>query len=133
MVTRGCGCSTICRANNCSRNTDSNHKKIGSDTSCSRPFASIRADLLRSFRVADSCLTNHHVASDTLQKISTAENNYLRDGYLARSLEAEVPAPDLELNQLVSIDDVTEQVNSAVDSSMSAADAFRAKGDYGAD
>ena len=73
-------------------------------------------------------LTNHHVASDTLQKISTAENNYLRDGYLARSLEAEVPAPDLELNQLVSIDDVTEQVNSAVDSSMSAADAFRAEG-----
>ncbi len=72
-------------------------------------------------------LTNHHVASDTLQKISTAENNYLRDGYLARSLEAEVPAPDLELNQLVSIEDVTEQVNSAVDSSMSAADAFRAR------
>ena len=27
-------------------------------------------------------LTNHHVASDTLQKISTAEDNFLRDGFL---------------------------------------------------
>jgi hypothetical protein len=72
-------------------------------------------------------LTNHHVASDTLQKISTAENNYLRDGFLARSPQAEVPAPDLELNQLVSIEDVTERVNGAVDSNMTAADAFRAR------
>ncbi len=59
-------------------------------------------------------LTNHHVASDTLYKLSTPENNYNEDGFLASSLEKEIPAPDLELNQLVSIEDVTEQVNAAV-------------------
>ena len=59
-------------------------------------------------------LTNHHVASDTLQKISTPEKNYYQDGFLAASLEDEVPAPDLELNQLVSIEDVTERVEAAV-------------------
>ncbi len=59
-------------------------------------------------------LTNHHVASDTLYKLSTPENNYNENGFLASSMEKEIPAPDLELNQLVSIEDVTEQVNSVV-------------------
>ncbi len=59
-------------------------------------------------------LTNHHVAADTLAKISTAEHNYYRDGFLAKTLADEVPAPDLELNQLVEIVDVTERVNKAV-------------------
>ncbi len=64
-------------------------------------------------------LTNHHVASDTLYKLSTAENNYNENGFYAATLEKEIPAPDLELNQLVSIEDVTDQVNSVVKASMS--------------
>ncbi len=68
-------------------------------------------------------LTNHHVASDTLQKLSTPERNLIDDGYLAKSLDDELKAPDLELNQLVSIEDVTERVNSAVDENASAEDA----------
>lgn len=59
-------------------------------------------------------LTNHHVAADTLAKISTAEHNYYRDGFLAKTHADEVPAPDLELNQLVEIVDVTDRVNKAV-------------------
>ncbi len=59
-------------------------------------------------------LTNHHVAADTLAKISTAEHNYYRDGFLAKTTADEVPAPDLELNQLVEIVDVTDRVNQAV-------------------
>ena len=59
-------------------------------------------------------LTNHHVAADTLAKISTAEHNYYRDGFLAKSFADEVPAPDLELNQLVEIVDVTDRINAAV-------------------
>lgn len=59
-------------------------------------------------------LTNHHVAADTLAKISTAEHNYYRDGFLAKTFADEVPAPDLELNQLVEIVDVTDRVNKAV-------------------
>ncbi len=72
-------------------------------------------------------LTNHHVASDTLQKLSTPEQNYMRDGFLADSHEQEVKAPDLELNQLVSIDDVTQRVNAAVPSDVSVGEAFRAR------
>ena len=52
-------------------------------------------------------MTNHHVAGDTLQKISTPTKDYFKDGFLAREREQEVKAPDLELNVLVGIDDVT--------------------------
>ena len=72
-------------------------------------------------------LTNHHVASDTLAKISTSENNYQTDGFLAKSLEQEIKAPDLELNQLVAIKDVTDQVNAVVKDGMSPTDAFKAR------
>ncbi len=61
-------------------------------------------------------LTNHHVASDTLHKLSSEDRNLIEDGYLAKSHEEELQAPDLELNQLVSIEDVTQRVNGAVDS-----------------
>ncbi len=70
-------------------------------------------------------LTNHHVASDTLHKLSTPERNLIDDGYLAKKLDEELKAPDLELNQLVSIEDVTERVNKAVDSDASAEDAVK--------
>ena len=64
-------------------------------------------------------LTNHHVASDTLHKLSTPERNLIDDGYLAKSIDDELKAPDLELNQLVSIEDVTARVNEAVDADAS--------------
>ena len=72
-------------------------------------------------------LTNHHVASDTLQKLSTPTANYVEDGFLAKSPADEIKAPDLELNQLVSIEDVTRRVNGAVKGDMSTAEAFRAR------
>ncbi|MDZ4849804.1 MAG: S46 family peptidase [Pirellulaceae bacterium] len=72
-------------------------------------------------------LTNHHVASDTLYKLSTAEHNYNEDGFLAKSFAQEIKAPDLELNQLVSIEDVTQSVNSAVKTDMLASQAAKAR------
>jgi hypothetical protein len=59
-------------------------------------------------------LTNHHVGSDTLFKLSTPERNILEDGFLARTTADELAAPDLELNQLVAIRDVTAEVTAAV-------------------
>lgn len=59
-------------------------------------------------------LTNHHVASDTLFKLSNAERNVAEDGYLAAGQDEELKAPDLELNVLVGIEDVTEKVAAAV-------------------
>ena len=70
-------------------------------------------------------LTNHHVASDTLHKLSTADRNLIDDGYLAESLGDELKAPDLELNQLHSIQDVTERVKEAVAEDASAEDAVK--------
>jgi len=68
-------------------------------------------------------LTNHHVASDTLHKLSTPERNLIDDGYLARSLAEELRAPDLELNQLVAMVDVTERVSGAVSAGASVEEA----------
>ncbi len=72
-------------------------------------------------------LTNHHVASDTLYKLSTAERDINSDGYYAKSMGDELKAPDLELNQLVSIEDVTAQVNEAVKADMDAGAAAKAR------
>ncbi len=70
-------------------------------------------------------LTNHHVASDTLQKLSSADRDLIRNGFLAKSRADELKAPDLELNQLVSIEDVTNEVNSKVDVNLTPDEAFK--------
>src|SRR4030088_3459453 len=53
-------------------------------------------------------ITNHHVGLDTLQKISSEKNNYVRDGFYAKTQKEEVKATDLELNVLMSVEDVTD-------------------------
>ena len=72
-------------------------------------------------------ITNHHVGLDTLQKISTEKNNYVRDGFYAKTQKDEVKAADLELNVLDSIEDVTARVTGAVQSGMSPEDAAKAR------
>jgi hypothetical protein len=59
-------------------------------------------------------LTNQHVASGQLQKVSTAERNYTRDGFIARNTQDELRCPDAEINVLVSYEEVTRRVQSAV-------------------
>lgn len=59
-------------------------------------------------------LTNYHVAVDTLQKLSTPETDYLKQQFYARTRAEERQAPDLELNVLVGIEDLTARVNGAV-------------------
>ena len=58
-------------------------------------------------------LTNHHVARGQLQKNSTAEHDYLRDGFYAAMPEQEMKSPDLEVNVLVGMEDVTARVQGA--------------------
>ncbi len=72
-------------------------------------------------------ITNHHVGADTLQKLSSAEHNYLHDGFYARTPPEEQRALDLELNVLESIEDVTAQVNAAVKPEMDSAAALAAR------
>src|SRR6266849_10912722 len=65
-------------------------------------------------------ITNHHVGADTLQKVSDQQHNYLRDGFYAKTQGEEIKATDLELNVLMSIEDVTARVNGAVKAGLSA-------------
>lgn len=59
-------------------------------------------------------LTNHHVARGQLQKNSTAEHDYIRNGFYAATPEQEMKSPDLEVNVLVSMENVTDRIQSAV-------------------
>jgi hypothetical protein len=72
-------------------------------------------------------ITNHHVGADTLQKMSDEQHNYLRDGFYAAKPADEVKSSDLELNVLVSIEDVTDRVNAAVKPNTSPAQAGSAR------
>jgi hypothetical protein len=72
-------------------------------------------------------LTNHHVALGQLQKVSTAEKNYASDGFYARGPTEEMKCPDLELNVLVSMEDVTGRVQNAVKPETTEKDAFEAR------
>jgi|WetSurMetagenome_2_1015567.scaffolds.fasta_scaffold01241_9 hypothetical protein len=71
-------------------------------------------------------LTNHHVAFGALQRTSTAEHNYIADGFNAASYEEEIPAPGYRASVLISVEDVTRKVLSAVNDSMSDLDRFNA-------
>src|SRR5438552_2431084 len=68
-------------------------------------------------------ITNHHVGADTLQKISDPQHNYLRDSFYARTQKEEIKSTDLELNVLMSIEDVTARVNGAVKMGMTGEEA----------
>ena len=71
--------------------------------------------------------TNHHVGAECINDLSTGGKNYMKTGYIARTQAEEAKCPDLELNQLVGIEDVTTQVNAGVKPGMSVADAGQAQ------
>jgi hypothetical protein len=72
-------------------------------------------------------MTNHHVGSDMLAKLSTPERDLLKTGFLARDRGQELPCPDLELNALWSIEDVTDRVTGAAKGAADTAAAGAAK------
>ncbi|MDX1951283.1 MAG: S46 family peptidase [Verrucomicrobiota bacterium] len=72
-------------------------------------------------------MSNHHVGADALQKLSTPERNLLKEGFHAKTHAEEKQCHDLELNVLMSIEDVTERVTRAVTPEMDADKAFAAR------
>lgn len=72
-------------------------------------------------------LTNHHVGAGCIQKISTPEHDYVKNGYFAKSAGEEVKCPDLELNVLEGIEDVTARVNAGVKAGMTGAQVLEAQ------
>src|SRR3989454_2343776 len=72
-------------------------------------------------------ITNHHAGADTLQKMGSAQHNYLKDGFYAKTQVDEIKSTDLELNVLTSIEDVTARVISAVKPAMTSEEASKAR------
>ena len=72
-------------------------------------------------------VTNHHIGADSLLKLSGAGKDYHRDGFYARTRSEELKCPDLELNVLQEIKDVTARVQSAVKPEMTPAEAAAAR------
>jgi hypothetical protein len=72
-------------------------------------------------------LTNHHVARGQLQKNSTAEHDYLKNGFYAPTREQEMKSPDLEINVLISMENVTERVQGAAKGISDATRALKAR------
>ena len=72
-------------------------------------------------------MTNHHVAADALQKMGTKDRNYYRDGFHAKTYAEEFKCEAMELNVLMSIEDVTEKVNASSKAGAKAEDSFAAR------
>ncbi|WP_298893061.1 S46 family peptidase [uncultured Psychroserpens sp.] len=67
-------------------------------------------------------LTNHHCGFSQIQSHSSLENDYLKDGFWAMSLEEEIPNDGLYVEFIVRIEDVTETMLAGVTEDMSPRD-----------
>jgi hypothetical protein len=80
---------------------------------------------LSSVRLAQGCsgsfvsgqgliMTNHHCAHACIEQLSTPRTDYVANGFYAASEKDEPRCPALEINQLVSIEDVSKNLAAAV-------------------
>ena len=67
-------------------------------------------------------ITNHHCGYGQIQAHSTVENDYLKDGFWARTRQEELPNKGLTVTFLRRMEDVTEQVLEGVTDQMSEAE-----------
>lgn len=72
-------------------------------------------------------ITNHHVAFGQLQKLSNAQKDYVRDGFYARTQAEELKCTDLELDVLMSMENVTARVQGVVKPGMTEKQALDAR------
>jgi hypothetical protein len=72
-------------------------------------------------------LTNYHIVEDIVNEVSTPQKDLAKEGFVAHTQADEIKAPALELNVLMSIEDVTARVNGAVKAGVSDAGGFAAR------
>ncbi len=72
-------------------------------------------------------LTNYHIVEDIVGEVSTPQKDLAKEGFVAKTRAEEIKAPSLELNVLMSIEDVTSRVNGAVKAGATDAEAFAAR------
>jgi len=86
----------------------------------------LEAARLSSVRLAGGCsgsfvsadglvMTNHHCAHTCIEQLSTKDRDFVKEGFYAKTQPEEVKCPEIELNQLVQISDVTSRVTAATD------------------
>ena len=71
--------------------------------------------------------TNHHVGAVCVHQLSTHGHDYMKEGFYAKTQAEEAKCPDLELNELVGIEDVTSKIKDAAKPDMSSAEAGQAQ------
>jgi len=71
--------------------------------------------------------TNHHIAAECVHELSTGGKDYMKTGFYAKTPSEEAKCPNIELNVLESIEDVTAKVNAALKPGMSVADQGQAQ------
>ncbi|QAA81477.1 S46 family peptidase [Aequorivita sp. H23M31] len=67
-------------------------------------------------------LTNHHCGYSQIQKHSTLENDYLENGFWAKSLKEELPNPGVTATFIIKIEDVTDKILAGVNPEMEEAE-----------
>src|SRR5438105_5579914 len=99
-------------------------KKVAAKYHFSPDAAWLEEARLASVRLAGGCsgsfvspdglvMTNHHCAHSCIEQLSTKEKDFVAQGFYAPRVEDEVKCPEIELNQLAQITDVTAQVQGA--------------------
>lgn len=79
---------------------------------------------LSSVRLAGGCsaslvspnglvMTNHHCAHSCIEQLSSAKKDLVANGFYAKLEKDELRCPEIEVNQLVEISEVTERINAA--------------------
>jgi len=72
-------------------------------------------------------MTNHHVGADCIHKLGHADKDFIQTGFYAKTRDEEIKCPDLELNVLVDISDVTKDVQSVAKPGMTDAQVNKAQ------
>jgi hypothetical protein len=60
-------------------------------------------------------LTNHHCVNPCVQQLSTADKDFIKSGFYAKENNDEIKCPEIEINRLDAISDVTARVNKATE------------------
>ena len=72
-------------------------------------------------------MTNHHVGLGQIAKLSTPERDLEADGFYAENYAEELKCPDLELNVLVNMTNITDEIKAAEGMGMDAAKAAESR------
>lgn len=71
-------------------------------------------------------LTNHHCGYDAIAELSSADKNYLKDGYWAENRKAEIKPSSLYVRFFVRMDDCSKRILAKVNASMTEAEREKA-------